>query len=125
MMTFGTDYTYSTIDSTTGGITQTYAYYYSTYYQTTDYPTGGGGIQLPELPLLPAPGSLGGGSGEIQFVLPDFSPCPQVTHNHMNTQVLRKTSIVRLMGLTGSGWWSSFLVRMEITPQFVCHRTAL
>lgn len=43
MMTFGTDYTYSTIDSTTGGITQTYAYYYSTYYQTTDYPTGGGG----------------------------------------------------------------------------------
>ena len=39
---------------------------------------GGGGIDLPQLPLLPPPSSLGGGGG-APFVLPDFSPCPQVS----------------------------------------------
>ena len=45
---------------------------------------GIGGLQLPELPLLPPPGSLGGGggAGQVQFVLPDFSPCPQVRDHH-------------------------------------------
>ena len=44
----------------------------------------GGGIQLPQLPLFPPPSSLGGGAGAgtgAPFVLPDFSPCPQVHHN--------------------------------------------
>ena len=46
---------------------------------------GIGGLQLPELPLLPPPGSLGGGggAGQVQFVLPDFSPCPQVSHTYI------------------------------------------
>ena len=85
---------------------------------------GIGGLQLPELPLLPPPGSLGGGGvGQVQFVLPDFSPCPQVT-----TEVIRKwlsyTVNPRWMGPTGSGWQSSFQVRMETIPQCVCLKTA-
>ena len=38
---------------------------------------GGGSIQIPQLPILPPPSSLGAGSGS-PFILPDFSPCPQV-----------------------------------------------
>ena len=44
---------------------------------------GGGGIDLPQLPLLPPPSSLGGGGG-APFVLPDFSPCPQVSIRAVN-----------------------------------------
>ena len=48
---------------------------------TTGGGGGGGSIslpQLPQLPLLPPPSQLGGGGGGAPFVLPDFSPCPQV-----------------------------------------------
>ena len=64
---------------------------------------GIGGLQLPELPLLPPPGSLGGGgAGQVQFVLPDFSPCPQVSNMNYKGQVIMFMN-PRWMGLTGSG----------------------
>ena len=47
IVTFDIDYTYSTVETTAGGQSQTYAYTYSTTYPTypitTDYPVGGGG----------------------------------------------------------------------------------
>ena len=74
-----TDYYYYYTDSPSGG---KYSWTGNKdYLRMTDWLSfgsgGGGSIQIPQLPILPPPSSLGAGSGS-PFILPDFSPCPQV-----------------------------------------------
>ena len=74
---------------------------------------------------------------KVPFVLPDFSPCPEVpgdnflniwysptNHLYIELNIFQPADFVNQASI-GSGWWSLPPMRMESSHRSACHRWSL